>query len=82
MSLPEPAAGLALTIALDRDGGRPFVASLRGERRPATTAALWRAVLRHPFVTLAVSARIRLQGIRLYLRGLPVVARPVPGDAR
>ena len=82
MSLPEPGAKLALTVALDRDGGRPFVATLRGERRPATTAALMRAVLRHPFVTLAVTVRIRLQGIRLYLRGLPVVARPAPGDNR
>jgi DUF1365 family protein len=25
---------------------------------------------------LAVSARIRVQGIRLYLRGLPIVPRP------
>jgi DUF1365 family protein len=82
MSLPEPGAELKLTIALDRAGGRPFVASLRGERRQATTAALWRAVLRHPFVTLVASARIRSQGIRLYLRGLPVVPRTHPGDAR
>jgi DUF1365 family protein len=25
---------------------------------------------------VAVSARIRIQGIRLYLRGLPIVPRP------
>jgi uncharacterized protein len=72
MHLPVPHEKLALTIALDRDGGRPFVASLRGRRRAATTAAL----LRHPFVTVAVSARIRLQGIRLWARGLPVFPRP------
>ena len=27
-------------------------------------------------VTAAVSARIRWQGVRLYLRGLPVIPRP------
>ncbi|MEU4241309.1 DUF1365 domain-containing protein [Actinoplanes sp. NPDC026619] len=71
LSLAEPGARLALTIALDRDGARPFVASLRGERRPVTR----RALLRHPLVTVAVSLRIRVQGVRLYLRGLPVVPR-------
>jgi DUF1365 family protein len=81
MSLPEPGDQLALTVALDRDGGRPFVATLRGRRRAATTAALLAAVLRHPFVTLAVSARIRIQGVRLYLRGLPVVPRARVADA-
>lgn len=74
MSLPEPGERLALTIALDRDGGRPFVATLRGRRRAPTL----RALLRHPFVTFAVSARIRIQGVRLYLRGLPVIPRPAP----
>jgi DUF1365 family protein len=67
MSLPEPGEKLALSIALDRS----FVATLRGRRRAATTFAL----VRHPFVTLAVTARIKFQGVRLYLRGLPVVAR-------
>ncbi|GAA2628572.1 DUF1365 domain-containing protein [Paractinoplanes durhamensis] len=75
LTLPEPGGRLALTVALDRDGGRPFVASLRGRRRPATGLALLGAAVRHPFVTVAVAVRIRLQGIRLYLRGLPVVPR-------
>ncbi|MBU2664277.1 DUF1365 domain-containing protein [Actinoplanes bogorensis] len=75
LTLPEPGERLSLTVALDRDGGRPFVASLRGRRRPATRAGLVRAALKYPLVTVAVSMRIRLQGIRLYLRGLPVVPR-------
>ena len=33
------------------------------------------AVLRHPAVTLRVSAAIRHRGIRLWARGLPVIAR-------
>jgi DUF1365 family protein len=75
LNLPEPDARLALTVALDRDGGRPFVATLRGRRRAATRRAVLGTALRYPLVTLAVAARIRLQGIRLYRRGLPVVPR-------
>ena len=35
------------------------------------------AALRHPWSTAAVSLRIRWHGVRLCLRGLPVVPRPV-----
>jgi DUF1365 family protein len=38
--------------------------------------ALLSAAARHPWPALAVSARIRWQGMRLYLRGLPVMPRP------
>ncbi|MGI8332323.1 DUF1365 domain-containing protein [Actinomadura scrupuli] len=79
MSLPVPAADLALTIALHRDGERPFVAGLRGRGRPATRRALLGMALRHPAAPLAAAARMRLQGIRLYLRGLPIVPRPSAG---
>lgn len=67
MRLPEPGESLALTVALDKR----FVATLRGQRRRPGPATL----LRHPLVTFAVTARIRLQGIRLYLKGLPVMPR-------
>ncbi|WP_229715618.1 DUF1365 domain-containing protein [Mangrovihabitans endophyticus] len=79
LSLPEPGPGrpLALTVALDQNGHRPFVATLRGAGRPATTHSLLAAAVRHPLVTLAVSARIKIQGIRLYARGLPVHPREV-----
>ncbi|MGI5400119.1 hypothetical protein ACQEVG_11800 [Streptomyces sp. CA-135486] len=32
--------------------------------------------LRNPWATLAVSAAIRLHGVRLFLRGLPGLPRP------
>lgn len=80
MSLPEPGltgnSSLALSVTLTRPGGSSFVASVHGIGRPATRAALLAAAARHPWSTVAVSARIRWQGIRLYLRGLPVVPRP------
>lgn len=78
MRLPEPGVRLALSTTLHRDGDdQPsFVATLRGQRRPATTTSLIRAAIRHPWSTAVVSARIRRQGIHLYLRGLPVQPRP------
>ncbi|MFJ1648606.1 DUF1365 domain-containing protein [Streptomyces sp. NPDC088258] len=76
MRLPEPAERLSLTVRLERDGGRPFTATVRGERRPATTGALVRTALRHPWPTALVSLGIRLHGIRLLLRRLPVRPRP------
>jgi DUF1365 family protein len=77
MSLPEPGERLSLTIALHREGEPPFVAGVHGRGRPATLPALLRTVARHPAATLVVSARIRVQGVRLWVRGLKVVARPV-----
>jgi DUF1365 family protein len=73
MRLPLPDDRLALTISLQHDGARPFVATLRGSRRPATASGLIRAALRHPASTLVGALLIRFQGIRLYMRGLPVV---------
>ncbi|WP_368073267.1 DUF1365 domain-containing protein [Streptomyces sp. WMMB 714] len=76
MQLPEPGEELRLTVRLDRAGRSPFTATVRGRRRPATTAGILRTALRHPWPTAAVSIAIRLHGIRLYLRGLPVRPRP------
>ncbi|MEU9348459.1 DUF1365 domain-containing protein [Streptomyces sp. NPDC048278] len=76
MRLPTPGERLSLTVHLDREDGRAFTATVRGTRRAAATpAALLRLALRHPWSTLAVSAAIRVHGIRLYLRGLPVQPR-------
>jgi DUF1365 family protein len=76
MSLPEPGSRLALTVTLHRPGQPPFVASVRGTRRPATSAQLLRATFRHPWPTLATTARIHAQGLKLWARGLPVAPRP------
>ncbi|GAA0904468.1 DUF1365 domain-containing protein [Virgisporangium aurantiacum] len=73
---PEPDGRLAVSVVLRRGDGTAFVASLRGRRRTARTATLVRLALRYPWVTLLASARIRLHGVRLYLRGLPVQSRP------
>jgi len=76
MSLPEPDARLALSVVLGRPDGHSFAASVHGRGVPATRRALILAAARHPWSTAAVSARIRWQGVKLYLRGLRPVPRP------
>lgn len=76
MLLPEPGDRLALSIRLDQPGRAPFVASLRGVRRPATPRNVLRTALRLPLAPQLVSARIRVQGVKLFLRGLKVIPRP------
>nr|WP_202538691.1 DUF1365 domain-containing protein [Streptomyces sp. SID8379] len=76
MRLPAPGDRVDLTVHLEREGGRPFTATVRGTRREVRTRTVLRLALRRPWSTLAVSAAIRLHGIRLYLRGLPVQPRP------
>jgi DUF1365 family protein len=81
MRLPLPAEDLRVDLTYYRDGAKPFVATVRGSRRSASTASVVRTSLRHPLSTRAVSARIRLQGIRLWARRLPVIPRPAPGES-
>ncbi|MEZ0110407.1 DUF1365 family protein [Catenulispora sp. EB89] len=76
MRLPEPDDQLSLAIQLDVPDAAPFVASVHGRRRAATPRELLRLAARHPLAPLAVAARIRRQGVALFLRGLPVVPRP------
>lgn len=76
MRLPLPGERLVVSVELHRGSDRPFVATVRGRRRPASSAALLRAAARVPLVTLTVAAQIRLQGLRLWARRLPVVPRP------
>lgn len=76
MRLPEPGPRLELAVHLERAGMRPLTATVRGVRRPVTPRVLLRLALRHPWSTAVVSVAIRLHGIRLLLRGLPVRPRP------
>ncbi|MEV0094949.1 DUF1365 domain-containing protein [Streptomyces sp. NPDC050738] len=76
MRLPEPDHTLNLTVRLIRSGEQVFTATVRGERRPATPSVLLSLALRRPWSTAAGSLAIRMHGIRLYLRGLPVRPRP------
>jgi DUF1365 family protein len=75
MRLPLPGEDLRVDLTYGRPGAKPFVATVRGTRVPATRRAVVVAALKHPLSTRLVAARIRVQGIRLWLRRLPVVPR-------
>jgi len=76
MRFSPPGQQLRITMALQQHGATPFTASVRGEARPATARNVFLAALRFPMMSLRVSALIRLQGGKLWLRRLPVVPRP------
>ena len=76
MRFSAPAERLLITMALRRDGVTPFTASVRGTARPATVRTVLAATVRYPMMSLRVSALIRLQGVKLWMRRLPVVPRP------
>lgn len=76
MSLPEPEESARLAIVLERPEGKPFVASVVGRRLPASNGNIVRILLDIPLAPLRVSIQIFYQGIRLWLRKLPVQPRP------
>lgn len=75
LRVPSPGEALAVAVTLHRGGHAPFRATMRGTRRD--TASLWSA-LRTPLATRSVSFHIRLQGVRLYVKGLRPFPRPEP----
>ena len=79
MRTPVPGDDLAVSIALRQGGQTPFVATLSGRGRVITTRSVVTALARWPLLTLRTAALIRWQGIRLWLRRVPV--QPRPADA-
>lgn len=69
-------ARVGVRIHLVRGGRRVFDASFVGVPRPATTAAIARITLRRPLMPQRVTLLIRLHGLWLWARRLPVIPRP------
>ena len=67
---------VATTVVLRREGTVVFSASFRGRPEPATSRNLARRLVRQPLMTQRISALIRMHGIWLWLRGLPVRVHP------
>ena len=68
--------GIAIRLLV---GDEPLVtATLNGDPQPVSTRSLLRTVTRHPLMTQRVSGLIRVHGIWLWLRRLPIRPRPVP----
>lgn len=72
---PLPDSEVDITVALHREHRPAFTANMRGGRRPATIKEVALMQLVSPLAPLVVAARIRIQGIKLWLRGVPVVSR-------
>jgi uncharacterized protein len=67
---------VGVTISLCRDGDNVFEAGFAGVPTPATTPTIARFSIRMPAMSQRVAALIRLHGIRLWLRRLPIIRRP------
>jgi len=74
--LPEPDDQVRVSVVLRREGRPPFVAVLTGRARAASPAYVLRLAVTQPLEPLAVMAKIRWHGIRLWLRRLPIRPRP------
>jgi DUF1365 family protein len=64
------------TIILRQDGEAVFSATFRGTPRPATKSRLVRLLVKMPLMTHRTSLLIRIHGVWLWIRRLPVVPRP------
>lgn len=62
-------------VTLKQDGKVVFTGSFTGRPVPATSRRLIAVALRRPFMPQRVAALIRLHGVLLWLRRLPVVRR-------
>jgi len=72
---PRPDDALDVRISLHRDNQPAFVATLRGTRRRAgIPEILWLQVVA-PLAPLMAALGIRIQGITLWLRRVPIVPR-------
>jgi uncharacterized protein len=72
---PLPTEELDVTISLHRDHNPAFVATLRGTRRKAGAAQVARLQLTSPLAPMMGALGIRVQGILLWLRRVPLVPR-------
>lgn len=72
---PQPDGEVDVMVSLHRECRLTFTATLRGDRLPATPRHIALLQFRSPVAPLVGSLRIRMQGIKLWLRGVPVVPR-------
>jgi DUF1365 family protein len=75
VSAPLPDAELDVRISLHRDNQPAFVATMRGTRRSAGVGELLKLQIVAPLAPLMGAIGIRVQGITLWLRRVPVVPR-------
>jgi len=67
---------VAIYIGLDRDGRRVIDAAVSGSTRPASTRNVLRSVITHGLMPQRTTFLIRMHGLWLWARRLPVQPRP------
>jgi uncharacterized protein len=80
-ALSQPAETLTVHMQALRHGRSFFDATLALERRPWTASEIRRALVRHPAMTVNVIAGIHWQAMKLWWKGVPVVARTATDEA-
>lgn len=73
---PEPEDELDIRISLHRDNQPAFVATMRGTSMPAGIGQIMAMQIAAPLAPLMNSLSIRVQGILLWLRRVPLVRQP------
>jgi DUF1365 family protein len=74
--LRPPGERVTLAITASAGDGPILHASMEGERRPLNDTQLLRIFVAQPLATLKVIAAIHWEALRLWLKGLRIVARP------
>lgn len=77
-TLGAPEARVRLAIHETREGVPILDATLAGERRALTDAAIFGQVLRMPWMTVKVVAGIHWEALKLWLRGATFHRKPAP----
>lgn len=74
--LSTPGESLIVTMVNDEDGRAAFSATLAMQRRPFTSATLWRTALGQPVMAWLVHLRIYTQALRLWRKRTPYFDHP------
>ncbi len=77
---PRPDRQLDVVVSLHDEGQQPFVAQLRGTRRPATLGHVARMLILAPLAPLLVELRIRIQEIASWSRRVPATPPTVVSE--
>ncbi len=67
---------VGIHMNLEREGRRVFDATLKLRRTAMTAEAMRRVVVRYPLMTARVIARIHVEALKLWVKGVPVRAHP------
>jgi DUF1365 family protein len=73
---------VVMRIEYDDREGPLLLTSLSGDLRPISDASLAAAFFRFPLFTLGVIVRIHWQAIKLWVKRVPYISKPVTSSAK